>query len=120
MLSRVHSLDELFLFEEIGLEKSFAPSEELKVYFQRAKRQETAFLKEQKIHVAVLFKRLRISHIIFILAVESLNGEIVSTWLILWIYQNIFYMNTLIDANLIMGLTSHQLFETPSASWCTA
>lgn len=47
VLSRVPLLDGLFLFKYISLEKSFAPSEEMKVYFEQAKRQEKAFLKER-------------------------------------------------------------------------
>ena len=47
VLSRVHTLKGLYLFQEIPLDKSFAPSEELSAYFERAKKQESMFLKRR-------------------------------------------------------------------------
>jgi len=38
VLSRVRTLDGLFLFRPIGMEQSFEPSEELKAYFKHAKK----------------------------------------------------------------------------------
>ena len=47
VLSRVRTLEGLYLFQEISLDKSFAPSEELSAYFKRAKKQESMFLKRR-------------------------------------------------------------------------
>ena len=40
VLSSVHTMKGLYLFQEINLERSFAPSEELTKYFKQAKTQE--------------------------------------------------------------------------------
>ena len=48
VLSRVRTLDGLFLFRPIDMEKSFEPSEELKAYFKHAKKQEKAYLNKRK------------------------------------------------------------------------
>ncbi len=37
VLSRVRTLEGLYLFQEVSLDKSFAPSTELSAYFKRAK-----------------------------------------------------------------------------------
>ena len=47
VLSRVRTLKGLYLFQEISLDRSFAPSEELSEYFECTKRQESQFLKRR-------------------------------------------------------------------------
>ena len=44
VLLRVWTLKGLYLFQEIDMDKSFAPSPELKAYFQRARKMEKLFL----------------------------------------------------------------------------
>ena len=48
VLSRVRTLEGLYLFEPISLTKSFAPSDELKHYFARAKYREKQFLDSRR------------------------------------------------------------------------
>ena len=48
VLSRVRTLDGLYMFNEIDMNKSFEPSVELKAYFKRARTMETKFLKRRK------------------------------------------------------------------------
>ena len=48
VLSRVRTLNGLFLFKQIDMNKSFEPSPELKVYFKRRRTKETALLKRRK------------------------------------------------------------------------
>lgn len=48
VLSRVRTLKGLYLFQEIDMDKSFAPSPELKAYFQRARQMEKRFLQRRK------------------------------------------------------------------------
>jgi len=38
----------LYLYEEIDMNRSFAPSEELKAYFKRARRKEKTLLKRRE------------------------------------------------------------------------
>jgi hypothetical protein len=48
VLLRVWTLKGLYLFQEIDMDKSFAPSPELKAYFQRARKMEKLFLQRRK------------------------------------------------------------------------
>lgn len=48
VLSRARSLEGLFLFQPIDMNKSFQPSQELKDYFKRAKRLQNRVLKKRK------------------------------------------------------------------------
>ena len=47
VLSRVRTRDGLYLFEPIDMTKSFKPSEELALFFKRAKQKQKAFLKQR-------------------------------------------------------------------------
>ena len=57
VLSRVRTLEGLFIFEEISLDKSFAPSDELKLYFRRAKNRESTFLKNRARNIERFYSR---------------------------------------------------------------
>ena len=48
VLSRVRTREGLYLFQPIDMDKSFSPSDELALFFQRAKKKQTAFLTERK------------------------------------------------------------------------
>ena len=48
VLSRVRTRDGLYLFEPIDMTKSFKPSEELALFFKRAKQKQKAFLKQRR------------------------------------------------------------------------
>ena len=48
VLSRVRTLDGLYLFEPLSEDKSFEPSDELSRFFSRAKRKEKIFLENYK------------------------------------------------------------------------
>ena len=48
VLSRVRTLNGLYLFKEIDMNKSFKPSMELKAYFKRVRTMETEFLSKRK------------------------------------------------------------------------
>ena len=48
VLSRVRTLDGLYLFEPLSEDKSFEPSDELSGFFRRAKRKEKIFLENHK------------------------------------------------------------------------
>ena len=48
VLSRVTGFEGLYLYEEIDMNRSFAPSEELKAYFKRARRKEKTLLKRRE------------------------------------------------------------------------
>ena len=56
VLSRVRTLDGLFLFKDIDMEKSFEPSDELKAYFQNARTTEKHFIKRQKMNMEKFYK----------------------------------------------------------------
>ena len=59
VLSRVRTLDGLFLFKEIDMEKSFKPSDELKAYFQHARTTEKYFIERQKMNMEKFYKKRR-------------------------------------------------------------
>ena len=48
VLSRVRTRNGLYLFEEIDMTKSFKPSPELALFFDRARETEQTFLEERK------------------------------------------------------------------------
>jgi hypothetical protein len=48
VLSRVRTLSGLYLFKPIDMDKSFKPSEELKLFFQRARAKERRFINTRK------------------------------------------------------------------------
>ena len=48
VLSRVRTRDGLYLFEPIDMTKSFKPSDELSLFFERAKKKEQTFLKQRE------------------------------------------------------------------------
>ena len=48
VLSRVRSLEGLYLLQPIDLQTSFKPTEELKAYLKRAKRKEAKFITARK------------------------------------------------------------------------
>ena len=48
VLSRVRTRNGLYLFEEIDMTKSFKPSPELALFFDRAREKEQTFLEERK------------------------------------------------------------------------
>ena len=57
VLSRVRTHDGLYLFEKISMDKDFSPSEELSLFFQRARSKEQAFYNENK-HYLKQFKSM--------------------------------------------------------------
>ena len=57
VLSRVRTLDGLYLLKPISLEKSFKPSVELKNYLSRATRKQDAFLKDREARMAEFYKQ---------------------------------------------------------------
>ena len=57
VLSRVRTLDGLYLLKPISLEKSFKPSVELKNYLARATRKQDAFLKHREARMAEFYKQ---------------------------------------------------------------
>jgi len=59
VLSRVRTLDGLFLFRPIDMDKSFAPSEELKAYIKHAKKQEKIFLNKRKKNMTAFYKKIK-------------------------------------------------------------
>ena len=52
VLSRVRTLSGLFLIEPIDMEKSFKPSEELKIYMEYARQKEASILKQREISIS--------------------------------------------------------------------
>ena len=48
VLSRVRTVTGLYLFEPIDMDKSFKPSEELTLFFKRAKKKQKTFLAETR------------------------------------------------------------------------
>ena len=57
VLSRVRTLNGLYLLKPISLEKSFKPSVELKNYLARATRKQDAFLKHREARMAEFYKQ---------------------------------------------------------------
>ena len=57
VLSRVRTLNGLYMFNEIDMNKSFKPSTELAAYFKRARTAETKFLKRRKKAIEQFYKR---------------------------------------------------------------
>ena len=58
VLSRVRTLDGLFLFRPIDMDKSFTPSEELEAYLKHAKIQDKIFLNKRKKNMTAFYKKI--------------------------------------------------------------
>jgi hypothetical protein len=56
VLSRVRTRDGLYLFQKISMDKDFSPSEELKLFFQRARSKEKAYIRKNALFQRKLTK----------------------------------------------------------------
>jgi len=63
VLSRVRTLEGLYMFNAIDMNKSFEPSTELKAYFKRARTMETKFLKNRERAIEQFYKKWGIRQI---------------------------------------------------------
>ena len=57
VLSRVRSLQRLYLFDPIDMNKSFEPSDELKSYFKRVQTAETKFLNQRQTNINKFYNK---------------------------------------------------------------
>ena len=61
VLSRVRTLQGLYLFQKLDLNRSYAPSEELKLFIKRAEKKESILIKKRKKAIEQLLNQSEIN-----------------------------------------------------------